>query len=670
MNRKDVNNLIHSHKTARLTLLVSLVILLASLLSGCGGPDFGHFSDELRFGDEQVADTQVTDTMMIPRNGLGRLIGDDQIKWVMDQGYYIPTVGAGGATTPPTHLPYSRAEAIEKLKSTPSLQCHALSKTSQTRSPSQGEWQLKNSACVKERKLTWLEKTLWSEYEKQSKENFAWLSTSRNTLKATDKSVGILKANSQVNYGNWSNAVKPFLNILLAGCIIVSVISLICVAVRMLHNLRGEEDQVIMDKTAWIFLGAFTSSSAGAIVTSFFAPNHADGSLHEGSWSPVTGATYYVSDWVRAQLDPILIIVAVVGVMVTGATAAITTSGKPYIKLGKAFASGLACNILLAGGVMIFQDTVDVWTANMMKAASSMMHDAWNQNALPASQFFQLDGLLAVALVLLMWIMGEIMRIFTYLRAGMLPVLVGLSGVFGVMSYTEVGNNGFKKIMGWLATFLAYKPAAALFSSIGAVIMVTAGVDDDSQAITLFMQLSVIIILPLLAKWLVPAVSNMNLGGGAGVMGSLVAGGAGATVSGISGSIRGIGGMLRGRGPSRQASGPGGLSNKMKKTSELPEKSPSKPSKPGSSSSKPKSAGPDGSNTRKSDPSGTHHQHNSGPHGVPSFTGQSGLKADSHPDGHQNQHGSTSHSSDGSSSGHKAGPEGVNRSSNRRGKEF
>lgn len=551
----------------RLQAVILLGVLLTPLIAGCSAPDFGDFSNELKFGDETVSDTQVTDTMRIPSHGLGSLIREDQIKWMMNEGKLIPNTASPAA--PPQKIPLDRAGAIDELKNNPVMQCQALSHTSQSTSPSEGTWKLQDNSCVKQRELSWLEKTLWSEYEKQSKENFAWLTTSRNTLKASPNSVETLKKNTHVDYNNWGSAARPYLNILLGVCTIVAVISLMCVGVRLAQQAnRADQDSKIMDKLTWIFLGAFTASSAGAITAVFFMPNGSDGSLHEPSWTPGSDTTYYLSDWIRAQLDPIIIIAAVVGVMASGITAAVTGSGKGYIKIGKAFMQGLACNILLAGGITVFQDTIDSWTASLMKASSSMMNDAWNHNALNASQFFSLDGFLAVALVLLIWIMGMVMKVFTYLRAGMLPVLVALAGVFSVMSFTQAGDSSFKKVLGWLATFLAYKPAAALFMATGSAIMVTAGLGDDSATITVFLQIGVIAMLPLLVRWIVPAAQGMSMGGG-GLFAGMASWAAGGAASMGGGAFRGLGGLLGrrggGRGRSRGGKSPAHGSSQGKK---------------------------------------------------------------------------------------------------------
>lgn len=648
-----------------------LCLLLAPLVGGCSAPDFGDFSNELKFGDETVSDTQVTDTMRIPSHGLGGLIREDQIKWMMNEGKFIvnPTAPAGQ----PQKMPLDRAGAIEELKNNPVLQCQALSQTQQSDSPTEGTWKLQDNSCVKQRQLSWLEKTLWSEYEKQSKENFAWLTTSRNTLKASPGSVDILKRNTQVDYNNWGRAARPYLNVLLAFCTIVAVISLMCVGVRITQQVnRVDQESQIMDKLTWIFLGAFTASSAGAIAAVFFMPNGGDGSLHEPSWTPGKGTTYYLSDWIRAQLDPIIIIAAVVGVMAAGLTAAMTTSGKGYVKIGKAFAQGLACNILLAGGVTVFQDTIDSWTAGLMKSASSMMNDAWNQNALNASQFFGLDGFLAVALVLLIWIMGMVMKVFTYLRSGMVPVLVALAGVFAVLSYTQAGESSFKKILGWLATFLAYKPAAALFMATGSAIMVTAGAGDDSATITVFLQIGVIAMLPLLVRWIVPAAQGMNMGGGGlfAAMSSWAAGGA-ASMGG--GALRGLGGLFGGRGGRRGGSGGG----------KTPSRGP-KDKKEGSGGKGPEGTRGGGSG-KGPDGAGHGGQHDKGPDGS-GHNPDSGGRLDQGPDGsgHGGDKGAgadrgggkgpdgtrgSGGDQGGSSSTGAGGPDGVRRSSTRRNKK-
>lgn len=181
-------------RAGALALLLALAAL--PLLAGCGGSDFSDFTGDLKFGDEQVADTQVTDVMQVPNGGLGKLIGDAQIEWVRCG------QGRGCSGTKDT--------SRELMKRQPSYQCMALSNTSQAESPTQGTWNWDGGrhACVKTRKLSWLERTLWGMYRKQSQGTIEWPTTSRNTLKADSQGVATLRANASPNYSSWDTNVN------------------------------------------------------------------------------------------------------------------------------------------------------------------------------------------------------------------------------------------------------------------------------------------------------------------------------------------------------------------------------------------------------------------------------------------------------------------------------
>lgn len=139
--------------------LCALPLALACLagLAACGGPDFGSFSKELTFGDKQISDTQTTYVMKIPEGKLGDLIGPSQIQWVIDQ-YGDPPAHTGAVAVG------TKKAAKDLLRKSPELQCRALENTYQEESSDEGKWEYKDSSCRKQRKLSWLEKTLWNMY--------------------------------------------------------------------------------------------------------------------------------------------------------------------------------------------------------------------------------------------------------------------------------------------------------------------------------------------------------------------------------------------------------------------------------------------------------------------------------------------------------------------------
>lgn len=520
--------------------LLAILIALTALcsLAGCSGPNFASLADDLRFGDEEVADTQTVYSMKVPSGGLGKLIRHDQLAWA--EGQYAAGASAAGVTV------------RRLLISTPALQCETLKHTYQEETTEEGPWNWdeRNRSCDKTRKLSWLEKTMWTMYEQQSDDTIDWLSTSRNTLVASSGTVSTLQANATPMYDAWDANANKYLNIAQAVLVIAAAISLTILGARIVWRIgeaSGGMDGHLLGRVGWIFLGVFMGSSAASIALTFFkrasttymgdpagASHVTNPSLM--SWTPGEGTSFFVSDWVRLQVDPFLLIAAVCGVLAAGFKLITTQEGRDLIPLGKAFMWAMLTSVCLAGFVNLFQGTVDTWTAGVLKAASSMMKTAWSHNTLAASEFFNLDLPIALALTIVMWLCNLISKVFCYLRAGLLPIMVGVAPMWAAMSWMETGRQAFGKVMGWLFAFLLYKPVAALVMAAGCSIMVTAGSGDDSQAITLMLTISVIVLLPAMIRLIVPAVAG-SVGGG-GVIPSMLGGVAGMGVMAAGGALK------------------------------------------------------------------------------------------------------------------------------------
>lgn len=514
----------------RLRALVLSCVCLC-VLTGCAGPDFSMFESELTFGDAQISDTQTTYVMRIPDNGLGDLIGPAQLQWVIDT--YGDTHGHTGVTAVTT-----KTQAKSLLIQSPALQCEALKHTYQEESPDEGPWVYADASCSKQRKLSWLEKTLWNMYSKQSEETIEWLSTSRNTLVAANGTVDTLKANANADYDDVFRPVNRYLRVAQGVLVVVAAMSLCVLAARIVWNIADGGAGRVLDRLGWILLGVLASSSSVSIALTFFSRAGTDGTPALQSWTPSGafasgGFAYYLSDWVRMQVDPFLIVAAVVGVMAAGWKLVTQQEGRDLVSTGKAFLWAMLTSVCLAGMVNTFQSTFDAWTARVLRSASDMMADAWAANTLAAAQFFDLGAPLAIVLTIVMWFCGLIAKVFCYLRAGLLPIMVGVAPMWAAMSWMETGRQAFAKTLGWLAAFLLYKPVAALVMASGCAIMVTADAGDDSQAITLMLTLSVIILLPAMIRLIVPAVQS-SVGGGGGIMPTIL-GGVGAGAIGLAG---------------------------------------------------------------------------------------------------------------------------------------
>lgn len=350
--------------------LCALLLALACLagLAACGGPDFGSFSKELTFGDKQVSDTQTTYVMKIPEGRLGDLIGPSQIQWVIDQ-YGDPPAHTGAVAVG------TKKAAKDLLRKSPELQCRALENTYQEESPDEGKWEYKDSSCQKQRKLSWLEKTLWNMYQVQSDSTIEWLSTSRNTLVAANDTVSTLQANATPDYDSWFTPVNRYLRIAQGVLVAAAAISLIVLSARIVWNIGQGGEGRLLDRIGWILLGVLLGSSCASIALTFFSRS-SGGNPDLPSWTPGGGTTFFLSDYIRMQVDPFLIIAAVCGVIAAGWKLVTQQEGRDLIPLGKAFMWAILSAVCLAGLVNTFQATFDTWTADVLRSASGMMNDA------------------------------------------------------------------------------------------------------------------------------------------------------------------------------------------------------------------------------------------------------------------------------------------------------
>ena len=251
--------------------LCALLLALACLagLAACGGPDFGSFSKELEFGDKQISDTQTTYVMKIPEGRLGDLIGPSQIQWVIDK-YRAGWVRAGMVSANPTDKELKKYARVQ-FRAAPNLQCDALENTYQEESSDEGKWEYKDSSCRKQRKLSWLEKTLWNMYQVQSDSTIEWLSTSRNTLVAANDTVSTLQANATPNYDSWFAPVNRYLRIAQGVLIAAAAISLIVLSARIVWNIGQGGEGRLLDRIGWILLGVLLGSSCASIALTFFS---------------------------------------------------------------------------------------------------------------------------------------------------------------------------------------------------------------------------------------------------------------------------------------------------------------------------------------------------------------------------------------------------------------
>lgn len=570
-----LRNRLHARLRLVCRLLACVCVLLVCVSAGgCGVLSLDDdIASLLRFGEETSKDPVVVDRLT-PHAGdvLPRQIGDAQIRWAQDhhfEGLGVSAKPGGSVSDAFERRTPSVQEVQQHLLQRPTSQCRLLVEWSKDDGDDQQLWTEEGTAtCVKKRELSWLESSLWASYEKQAKEGISWLTTSRNTLVASESGQAVLKDHASPAYATLLAPVQRYLPAVKGVLAVVAMVSLVVVGARITWAVREGLDERLLGKVGWIFLGVMLVSSAVSITLALF-PQSTEGGAFYKSWNGTnTNSVFYVADWVRAQVDPLLVIASLAGVLLAGAGLMLNQDAGRLVHVGKAFASAVIISICLAGAVNLFQNTFDTWSAQLMKTAAGLTESAWQANVLPAEQFFNLDAGLAFVLTLITWLCGLVNKVFAYFRAGVLPLIVGVAPVYAVLGWTQTGKQGFGKLMGWLVAFLLYKPVAALVMATGSAIWVTGTDGDDSVAITITLQVATIVLLPAMVKLLAPVVASSVSGGsvlpgllgglaGAGVMlgGGLLrgAGKLGSTLSkrgaaapaGATGSAGGVGGLLR-----------------------------------------------------------------------------------------------------------------------------
>ena len=539
----------------RLAVLGVLLLVLLPFLSGCGSAAdgvksmFGFGQDAPKTAHESVTAAQMR----------SKLSADDwqkilQAQQVQRQSQHPFTCTLSRATV--CLEPNGGPSSVEEVKKLPDAQvCEAW--------PNDGHgtwsWDDKAKRCGRDRQLTWLEAGLWQTYQNAQSDNLSWLTTKRDTLTASADSVNTLRAGFTPDYQTVDSDVAPFLNIAQGVLLVVAVISLIVAGGRFLWGLSrrdagGEDGTRLMGKAGWIFLGVGLGAMSVSIASNLFgrAGNNYHGpgfqtvwtlNVPSYAWSPSSGwtTTFFVSDVTRLLVDPFMIVCAVIGLVFTGFRLAVSQDGRELVNVGRAYGLALIESAVLAQGVTMASHLLDGWSGAILKASAGMVEQAWRNGTLSLTGFLDLQPILAIVMCVLLFISGIMMKLCTYARMGLLPIMVGLAPLYACMSYSKSGRMSHGRVLGWLVACLMWKPVAALTLAVGSAVLASGKAGDDSGTIVLGLTLLVSIMLPVLIRLMAPAVADSVGSNPTGVVAMAGGATAGGVVGVLGGAVRGAG---------------------------------------------------------------------------------------------------------------------------------
>lgn len=217
--------------------------------------------------------------------------------------------------------------------------------------------------------------------------------------------------------------------------------------------------------------------------------------------------------------------------------------------------SGAATTICLAAARVADNYSTYLFDDSVQKALDNVGACGDNSN---------IQSFLLLILAFLLLLAGILHTVLMYIRLGVMMIMLGTLPLAAAASMTDWGAGWWRKHIGWMISWLLYKPAVALVLNAG-MAMITegqnskTGADVNTRIAGIGVMLLSAIALPALLKLVVPAAAAMGTGNpmaSMGQAGSQLASGA-VQVGAMSGGSGGGGGGQKG--PSG-ASGTGGAS--------------------------------------------------------------------------------------------------------------
>jgi hypothetical protein len=212
--------------------------------------------------------------------------------------------------------------------------------------------------------------------------------------------------------------------------------------------------------------------------------------------------------FVHGQLSWYIFIAGVVSVTVAGIRMAYLQRGEPLRDLGKSL---LTLALVSAGGlalITLLTRAADALAESLIDASLGASGDTFarrmaelvvNPMTAPNASFAMVlvFGLVAI-------VTSFVQIVFMIVRSAMLVLLAGVLPIAAAATNTEMGKAWFRKVCGWLAAFIAYKPVAALVYATALSLAGNPEGDLIKVATGVTMMVLAVIALPALIRLVAP----------------------------------------------------------------------------------------------------------------------------------------------------------------------
>lgn len=300
--------------------------------------------------------------------------------------------------------------------------------------------------------------------------------------------------------------------------LVIAVGSLMVAGVMLAHSRQRGQATRASQRILIVLFGAAVISSAPALV---------------GWLMPTVPAASGIVMFTQQSLGWFTAAAAVLGVVIAGIRLAWEQRTKPAEDLVRS----LLTLILVAG---VGATAITLLAAAGDHAASALVGSALSCD--PASdsscfsnslgQILMLSGAAPgaaaapVLLVIVIAIVGTLVSLLQIalmlFRTVVLVVLTGVAPTAAATTSTASGREWFKKLVGWTAAFLLYKPVAALIYAVGLWLVGSGGLGSGDAILAgisgLIVLVLAVVALPALLRVVAPAISVMSGSGGGGAL--------------------------------------------------------------------------------------------------------------------------------------------------------
>ena len=208
--------------------------------------------------------------------------------------------------------------------------------------------------------------------------------------------------------------------------------------------------------------------------------------------------------WIQDHTQWIVLFIASIAVVVGAIQMAFSHRGEPARDILRALLTLVVVSgagALFAGTLISAADAFSSWIINEAFAADD--HN-YTKNLLDMLDE-PLGWLLVIFVGILMIITGFIQLAMMIVRYGMLVLLVGVLPLTAAATNSEMGMAWFKRALAWLASFIIYKPIAAIIYATAIKLM---GQEGDGHILSILMGVTLMVLavvaLPALLRFTSP----------------------------------------------------------------------------------------------------------------------------------------------------------------------